>query len=68
MAMNKPGGMPPFINRDLAKPRWQPPPRAFGLVWTPLYASIAWAGGHALQRTTGCQGTRSPPAWPRTWP
>ena len=43
--------------RGLAKPPWQPPPRAFGLVWTPLYASIAWAGGHALQRTAGRQRT-----------
>ena len=41
--------------RGLAKPSWQPPPRAFGLAWTPLYASIAWAGGHALQRTRGRQ-------------
>lgn len=41
--------------RGLAKPPWQPPPQAFGLVWTPLYASIAWAGGHALQRTAGRQ-------------
>lgn len=39
--------------RGLAKPPWQPPPQTFGLVWTPLYASIAWAGGHALQRATG---------------
>lgn len=41
--------------RDLAKPRWQPPPRAFGLVWTPLYASIAWAGGRALRQAQGSQ-------------
>ena len=41
--------------RGLAKPSWQPPPRAFGLVWTPLYVSIAWAGGHALRRTRGRQ-------------
>lgn len=41
--------------RGLAKPSWQPPPRAFGLAWTPLYASIAWAGGHALRRTRGRQ-------------
>ncbi|MFI1166872.1 TspO/MBR family protein [Streptomyces sp. NPDC020801] len=34
--------------RSLAKPSWQPPAWAFGAVWTPLYASIAWAGGHAL--------------------
>lgn len=43
--------------RSLAKPPWQPPPRAFGLVWTPLYASIAWAGGHALQRAPGRRRT-----------
>lgn len=41
--------------RGLAKPSWQPPPRAFGLAWTPLYASIAWAGGHALRRTRSPQ-------------
>ncbi len=41
--------------RGLAKPPWQPPPPAFGLVWTPLYASIAWAGGHALRRAAGRQ-------------
>jgi benzodiazapine receptor len=28
---------------------------AFGLVWTPLYASIAWAGGPALRRTRSPQ-------------
>ncbi len=39
--------------RGLAKPRWQPPPPAFGSVWTPLYASIAWAAGHALGRARG---------------
>jgi translocator protein len=43
--------------RDLAKPSWQPPPLAFGLVWTPLYASIGWASGHALQRAAGRQRT-----------
>ncbi len=36
--------------RSLAKPPWQPPSRAFGAVWIPLYASIAWATGHALRR------------------
>ena len=41
--------------RSLAKPSWQPPPRAFGEIWTPLYASIAWAGGHALRRARGHQ-------------
>ncbi|WP_371476598.1 TspO/MBR family protein [Kitasatospora sp. NBC_00315] len=39
--------------RSLAKPPWQPPGWAFGAVWTPLYASIAWAGGRALLKTHG---------------
>jgi translocator protein len=39
--------------RGLDKPSWQPPPQAFGLIWTPVYASIAWAGGRALQRASG---------------
>ncbi|MFF4364618.1 TspO/MBR family protein [Streptomyces sp. NPDC001594] len=33
--------------RKLRKPPWQPPGWAFGAVWTPLYAGIAWAGGRA---------------------
>ncbi|GAA2774492.1 TspO/MBR family protein [Streptomyces lavendulae] len=37
----------------LHKPAWQPPSWAFGLVWTPLYASIAFAAGHALGRARG---------------
>ncbi len=41
--------------RRLAKPSWQPPPPAFGLVWPPLYASIAWASGRALGRAAGPQ-------------
>ena len=36
--------------RSLRKPRWQPPPPAYALVWTPLYAAIAYAGGRALRR------------------
>lgn len=36
--------------RSLAKPSWQPPAWMFGVVWTPLYASVAWASGHALLR------------------
>ncbi|MEW9531269.1 TspO/MBR family protein [Microbispora sp. NPDC049125] len=36
--------------RRLSKPSWQPPPPAFGLVWTPLYATIAYAGARALSR------------------
>ncbi|MFA1546951.1 TspO/MBR family protein [Actinomadura chokoriensis] len=39
--------------RSLSKPPWQPPSWTFGLVWTPLYASIAWAGGRALLRARG---------------
>ncbi|GAA0386074.1 tryptophan-rich sensory protein [Microbispora corallina] len=42
--------------RGLRKPSWQPPPPAFGLVWTPLYATIAYAGGRALSR--GGEGSR----------
>ncbi len=34
----------------LRKPSWQPPPAAFGLVWTPLYADIAITSAHALDR------------------
>ncbi|MFJ7301011.1 TspO/MBR family protein [Streptomyces sp. NPDC099088] len=41
--------------RRLDKPSFQPPPWAFGAVWTPLYASLAWAGGHALSRATNAQ-------------
>lgn len=41
--------------QGLRKPDWQPPSWAFGAVWTPLYASIAWAGGHAVLRTRGRQ-------------
>jgi tryptophan-rich sensory protein len=37
---------------SLRKPPWQPPPWAFGLVWTPLYGTIAYAAGHALGTTT----------------
>jgi translocator protein len=36
--------------RSLRKPRWQPPPPAYALVWTPLYATIAYAGARALTR------------------
>lgn len=33
--------------RGLATPRWQPPSWAFGAVWTPLYATIAWSAGRS---------------------
>ncbi|WP_053174485.1 TspO/MBR family protein [Nonomuraea sp. SBT364] len=36
--------------RRLRKPPWQPPPQAFPLVWTPLYALITYAGARALSR------------------
>ena len=36
--------------RRLRKPSWQPPPAAFPLVWTPLYAAIAASGSRALSR------------------
>ncbi|MCF0091561.1 TspO/MBR family protein [Micromonospora sp. MH99] len=39
--------------RRLRKPSWQPPPVAFPLAWTPLYALIAVAGARVLDRTDG---------------
>ena len=43
--------------QSLEKPSWYPPPQAFGIVWTGLYAGIAWAAGEVLakggQRTFG---------------
>jgi tryptophan-rich sensory protein len=39
--------------RGLAKPSWYPPPQAFGIVWTGLYAGIAWASGEVLARGGG---------------
>ncbi|MFD8211654.1 TspO/MBR family protein [Streptomyces sp. NPDC059695] len=44
--------------RSLSKPPWQPPPWAFGAVWTPLYASIAFATGRTLALTDGAQRRR----------
>ncbi|MFI2642096.1 TspO/MBR family protein [Streptomyces sp. NPDC018610] len=38
--------------RALRKPSWQPPSWTFGTVWTPLYATVAYAAGHALGTTT----------------
>ncbi|MDF5753047.1 TspO/MBR family protein [Spongiactinospora sp. TRM90649] len=34
--------------QGLRKPSWQPPSRAFPLVWTPLYGLIAYGGARAL--------------------
>src|SRR3954453_18855629 len=36
--------------RELRKPSWYPPPQTFGIVWTGLYAGIAWAAGEGLAR------------------
>src|SRR5436305_15169904 len=33
---------------SLRKPPWQPPPPAYGLVWTPLYADLAVTSARAL--------------------
>ncbi|WP_411104692.1 TspO/MBR family protein [Streptomyces sp. cmx-4-9] len=44
--------------RTLRTPGWQPPPWAFGAVWTPLYGAFAWAAGHAVQRTAGQERRR----------
>jgi translocator protein len=41
--------------RSLDTPSWYPPPQAFGIVWTGLYAGLAWAAGEVLTRG----GTRS---------
>jgi len=37
--------------RRLRKPPWYPPPATFGIVWTGLYAAMAWAGGEVLVRS-----------------
>jgi translocator protein len=39
--------------RSLAKPPWYPPSQAFGIVWTGLYAGIAWAAGEVLATGAG---------------
>ena len=40
--------------QSLEKPSWYPPPQAFGIVWTGLYAGISWAAGEVL--AAGGQG------------
>ncbi|MCW2533583.1 MAG: tryptophan-rich sensory protein [Modestobacter sp.] len=37
--------------RALDTPSWYPPPQAFGIVWTGLYAGTVWAGGEVLPQT-----------------
>ncbi len=44
--------------RSLDKPRWQPPPAAFPVVWTALYALIAVGGARALDRLHGAERSR----------
>ncbi|MEU8943130.1 tryptophan-rich sensory protein [Streptomyces goshikiensis] len=39
--------------RGLNRPARHAPSGAYGLVWTPLYASIAFAAGHAPGRARG---------------
>lgn len=53
-------GVDPTSNwyKALAKPPWQPPPWAFGAVWTPLYGTIAFAAGHAANRGGGSERRR----------
>jgi tryptophan-rich sensory protein len=41
--------------RSLRKPSWQPPSWVFGVVWTPLYATVAYAAGHALGTVPGAR-------------
>ena len=36
-------------------PSWYPPPQAFGIVWTGLYAGTVWAGGEVLPQTPAGQ-------------
>lgn len=35
---------------SIEKPPWQPPPLAFPLVWTPLYAAIGYGTGRMVER------------------
>ena len=41
---------------NLRKPAWQPPAPAYAIVWTPLYAMIAYAGARALSRAGTARG------------
>ena len=41
--------------RALRKPPWQPPPPAYGLVWTPLYADLAVVSARTLDGLEGAQ-------------
>ena len=47
--------------RALRTPSWQPPPPAYGLVWTPLYLDLAVTSARALDRldAAGRDGDRT---------
>nr|WP_082535704.1 TspO/MBR family protein [Nonomuraea pusilla] len=45
--------------RTLRKPPWQPPRQTFALVWTPVYALIAYAGARALSSDGDRRGVAS---------
>jgi translocator protein len=42
----------------LDTPAWQPPPAAFGPVWTGLYALVGWAGATVWNAGRGRERTR----------
>lgn len=44
--------------RSLDKPAWQPPPAAFPLVWTPLYAAIAYGSARLLDSEPNSRADR----------
>ncbi|MBN1094206.1 tryptophan-rich sensory protein [Blastococcus sp. TML/M2B] len=44
--------------RSLDKPSWYPPPQAFGIVWTGLYAALGWAAGE-VRASAGPESRRS---------
>lgn len=41
--------------RTLTKPRWQPPAKLFGPVWSGLYATIAYAGSTVWSKSNDAQ-------------
>ena len=51
--------------RALRKPAWQPPPPAYGLVWTPLYAGLAVTSAQALDGLEGQGRTAERAAYAR---
>ena len=47
--------------RSLRTPPWQPPPPAYGLVWTPLYADLAVTSARALDGLAEAGRGSAPP-------